>query len=105
MPVPPRSSRRNGYEYTTFWYAGSLPEDAVREEDTGMDDEKSYVGTLLPVEDALKKLHDPENYVVWFTYNAWLKTREKLNPSRQLGEDDDEGKEEAEDSSSVAEMV
>lgn len=77
IPVPPRGNG-HGYEYTTFWYAASLPPDAVREEDTGMDDEKSYVGKLLPYEEALKKLHDPENYVVWFAYNKWLETCEAL---------------------------
>lgn len=58
-----------------------------------MDDEKSYVGTLLHVEDALKKLHDPENYVVWFTYNTWLATREALDPPKEEDTNsDDEGK-------------
>jgi hypothetical protein len=77
IPVPPRG-RHDGYEYTCFWYAASLPQDAVREENTGMDDEKSYVGKLLPYEEALRVLRDPENFVVWFAYKQRSRTREAI---------------------------
>ncbi|KIM33100.1 hypothetical protein M408DRAFT_56833, partial [Serendipita vermifera MAFF 305830] len=77
IPAPP-TGRRDGYEYTCFWYAASLPPDAVREENTGMEDEKSYVGKLLPYEEAIRVLHDPESFVVWFTYNKWLETCQAL---------------------------
>jgi hypothetical protein len=78
IPVP-----RHAYEYTCFWYAASLPLDAVREENTGMDDEKSYVGKLLPYQEALNVLHDPESYIVWFTYNQWVKTRDELREAKK----------------------
>lgn len=50
----------------------------MREEDTGMDDEKSYVGKLLPYEEAVNVLDEQESYVVWFTYDAWRKTCKEL---------------------------
>jgi hypothetical protein len=74
---------REGYEYTCFWYAASLPQDAVREENTGMDDEKSYVGKLLPYEEALRVLHDPESFVVWFAYNQRSQTREAIEAEQK----------------------
>jgi hypothetical protein len=58
-----------------------------------MEDEKSYVGTLLPIEDALKKLYDPEDYVAWFTYNTWLRTCYELDPPKEEEEEDGGGDE------------
>ncbi|KAG8753135.1 hypothetical protein FRC14_006383 [Serendipita sp. 396] len=77
IPVPP-TGHRLGYEYTTFWYAAGLGVDAQRDEDTGMADEKTYIGKLISFEEALKVLGEPENYVVYFAYNQWLKTKELL---------------------------
>ncbi|CCA72297.1 hypothetical protein PIIN_06231 [Serendipita indica DSM 11827] len=75
--MPVRTPRRS-YEYHTFWYAASIPADAVREENTGMEDEKDYIGKLLSLEEAVNVLGEPENYVVWFTHETWKKTEEQL---------------------------
>ncbi|CAG8710070.1 7231_t:CDS:1, partial [Acaulospora colombiana] len=77
IPVPSHG-RHPGYEYTCFWYAASLPPDAVRETDTGMEDEKNYIGKLLHVNEALQLLRDSEAYVLWFTYKTWEQTCQTL---------------------------
>ncbi|TFK48205.1 hypothetical protein OE88DRAFT_557685 [Heliocybe sulcata] len=48
----------HGGEYLTFWYVGYIDEDAVREENTGMIDEKQYVSHLLTPQQALERLGD-----------------------------------------------
>lgn len=79
----PGHGRRQGYEYTCFWYAASLPPDAVRETDTGMEDEKDYIGKLLYIEEALRLLRDPESYVLWFTYKIWEQTCQTLQEEEE----------------------
>ncbi|KAJ7153450.1 hypothetical protein C8R43DRAFT_1001986 [Mycena crocata] len=71
--------RRRNYttppgEYLTFWYVGQIPEDAVREEGTGMPDEVNYETHLLDVRDALPKLGRDEALVVEYASELYHRT-------------------------------
>jgi hypothetical protein len=48
----------------------------VREESTGMPDEKNYVGTLLELEEALPLLPDVEAHIMEIAYLHWQRTVE-----------------------------
>ncbi|KDQ55963.1 hypothetical protein JAAARDRAFT_195208 [Jaapia argillacea MUCL 33604] len=75
----PRLGRQGdrGGEYITFWYVGQIPEDAVREEDTGMSDEKHYTSHLLSVEEVIERLSDPyEATIVDRAWQSWTRTRD-----------------------------
>jgi len=65
-----------GGQYITFYYAGQIPADAVREESTGMPDEEHYVGTLLELEEALKCLPRMEAHITQIAYWHWQRTVE-----------------------------
>ncbi|KAJ6492918.1 NUDIX hydrolase domain-like protein [Mycena vitilis] len=61
-------------EYLSFWYAGQIPADAVREEGTGMPDEVNYEAHLLSVEDALKCLDSNEARIVHYAWKLYIIT-------------------------------
>ncbi|KAI0297855.1 hypothetical protein B0F90DRAFT_1608898, partial [Multifurca ochricompacta] len=63
-----------GGQYITFCYVGQIPEDAVREESTGMSDEQHYVGTLLELDEALMRLPDIEAHITYIAYMHWQQT-------------------------------
>lgn len=65
-----------GGQYITFCYVGQIPADAVREESTGMPDEKHYVGTLLELEEALLRLPGFEAHITNVSYSRWQRTVE-----------------------------
>ncbi|KAI0314701.1 hypothetical protein OF83DRAFT_1063381 [Amylostereum chailletii] len=80
--------RRNGTfntgtEYLAFYYVGQIPADAVREENTGMDDEQTYVGTLLDVTDAVARLDDMESHVVALSHHVWQYTVDTQTKERE----------------------
>ncbi|KAJ7054715.1 NUDIX hydrolase domain-like protein [Mycena amicta] len=70
MSAYPRRRFRNGQvgppgEYLSFWYVGTIPIDAVRQEGTGMPDEINYESHLLSPHEAYEKLRfDGEAKVV-----------------------------------------
>jgi len=76
---PPRAGQYGG-EYLTFWYVGQIPEDAVREEDTGMANEKHFVSTLMEIGEALHSLATTgagfEAVVMQKAYDLWVMTKE-----------------------------
>ncbi|KAJ7146200.1 NUDIX hydrolase domain-like protein [Mycena epipterygia] len=72
-------------EYLTFWYVGQIPEDAVREEGTGMPDEVNYETHLVDVHDAVKMLFRDEARVVnyaWTLFEQTCKQKEALEAQR-----------------------
>ncbi|KAI0783087.1 hypothetical protein C8Q75DRAFT_726623 [Abortiporus biennis] len=81
MDQPPRAGQDGGV-YFTFWYVGQIPENAVRELDTGMINEKHFVSHILPIEEALHNLSsaggEVELIVMKKAYNLWLATKEAL---------------------------
>ncbi|EIM80205.1 uncharacterized protein STEHIDRAFT_28238, partial [Stereum hirsutum FP-91666 SS1] len=72
----------NGGIYQAFYYVGQIPADAVREENTGMPDEQTYVGTLLDLEEALKLLSPSEGRVALMAYRLWKQTLELEEEAR-----------------------
>ncbi|KAI0049021.1 hypothetical protein FA95DRAFT_1604701 [Auriscalpium vulgare] len=75
---------RTGQEYMAFYYVGQIPPDAVRQTGTGMPDEQSYVGTLVDIEEALRRLSDPTD--AWVTHTAfwlWQHTLEEQEKMRK----------------------
>ncbi|GJJ14022.1 hypothetical protein Clacol_008279 [Clathrus columnatus] len=70
--------RRNGtlYEYITYWYVAFIEEDAEREEDTGMPDEKDYESYLVSYEEAMKRLGGVQKVIVDRAYKWWRRTEE-----------------------------
>ena len=56
----------------------------VREESTGMPDEKNYVGTLLELEEALPLLPIREAHITEIAYLHWRRTLE-IEGMRQNG--------------------
>jgi len=73
---------REGGEYIISWYVGQIPEDAVRETNTGMPDEKNYVSYLLGIDDAIPRLCMQERSVleyVWHEYCQTLEWRHRLS--------------------------
>ncbi|KAF7297336.1 Nudix hydrolase domain-containing protein [Mycena indigotica] len=58
-------------EYLSFWYAGWIPIDAVREEGTGMPDEVNYESYLLTVEQVLEKLGPGSDHEANVVRYAW----------------------------------
>jgi len=70
--------RRNGtlYEYVTYWYVAFIEEDAEREEDTGMPDEKDYESYLVSYEEAMKRLGGVQKVIVDRAYKWWRRTEE-----------------------------
>lgn len=70
----------HGGIYFTFWYVGQIAEDAVRELDTGMVNEKHFVSHLLDYEEAYEKLQGPgcECMVVQTAFDLWNMTVEEL---------------------------
>ncbi|KAI0031786.1 hypothetical protein K488DRAFT_24058, partial [Vararia minispora EC-137] len=70
-----RSTYRRGDEYVCYYFVGQIPADAVREANTGMPDEASYVGELLDLDDAVARLTDPaEKDAVVVAYSLWEET-------------------------------
>ena len=80
-------------EYTAFWYVGQIPEDAVRELGTGMEDERDYVSHLVTKEEALDgRLEEDESWVVCYAYDCWERTkaaREEWEAKRVQRQEDD----------------
>ncbi|KAI0691805.1 NUDIX hydrolase domain-like protein [Cytidiella melzeri] len=72
-PRWPQAPECNGGEYLTFWFAGQIPEDAVREENTGMPDEVTYVSHLLDLQTAVQRLGGAgfEANIVARTHELW----------------------------------
>ncbi|KAJ6554475.1 NUDIX hydrolase domain-like protein [Mycena capillaripes] len=62
-------------EYLSFWYVGQIPEDAVREEGTGMPDEVNYEAHLMDVKEALEVLHTDEARIVDYAWHTFLCVR------------------------------
>jgi len=58
----------------TTWYAGQVAEDAVYEEDTGMQDEKNYRTFFLPFEEALQKVNGSEQRVLNYVWRIYRDT-------------------------------
>ncbi|KAJ6625948.1 hypothetical protein B0H10DRAFT_1782148 [Mycena sp. CBHHK59/15] len=72
-PVRVRGNRRApAGEYITSWYVGQIPEDAVREEGTGMPDELNYETHLLFRKDAEGKLCEEENRILCYALKLFL---------------------------------
>ncbi|KAK7055501.1 Nudix hydrolase domain-containing protein [Favolaschia claudopus] len=65
-------------EYLTFWYVGQIPEDAVREENTGMPDEVNFVTHLVDVNEALKLLCAEEALIVHYAWKLFCCTNVEL---------------------------
>ncbi|KAI0278924.1 hypothetical protein BGY98DRAFT_971193 [Russula aff. rugulosa BPL654] len=75
-PYRLRNGIDRGGQYITFCYVGQIPADAVREESTGMPDEKHYVGRLLELEEALLRLPGFEAHITEISYSHWRRTVE-----------------------------
>ncbi|KAF7369806.1 Nudix hydrolase domain-containing protein [Mycena venus] len=73
-------------EYLTFWqvcrYVGQIPEDAVREEGTGMPDEVNYEAHLMDVNDAMKHLFHDEAHIVKYAWELFDWTRRIMEKER-----------------------
>ncbi|THH19163.1 hypothetical protein EW146_g1947 [Bondarzewia mesenterica] len=63
-----------GGEYLAFYYVGQIAPDAVREENTGMPDEKFYVGKLFSIHEALQRLPKTEALITEIAYQLWEET-------------------------------
>ncbi|KAJ7271075.1 hypothetical protein C8J57DRAFT_1320612 [Mycena rebaudengoi] len=93
----PSRQRRNRIapagEYLTSWFVGQIPEDAVRQEGTGMPDEVNYEAYLLDVDDAILKLRSHSEAKVvdyaWalfeYTLNADEIAAKATPPAQQPG--------------------
>ncbi|TFK71203.1 hypothetical protein BDN72DRAFT_765338, partial [Pluteus cervinus] len=65
-------------EYLTLWYVGEIPEDAVREENTGMPDELHFVSHLVTVEEARERLHPSQSVIVDYAWAVYAHTLAEL---------------------------
>lgn len=75
----------DGVEYLTFWYIGYIGDEATREPNTGMLDEKNYQSHLLTYEEAIKKLEvNPlDRKLVHTAYGLLRATRERYEERQQ----------------------
>ncbi|KAI0000752.1 hypothetical protein BJV74DRAFT_110510 [Russula compacta] len=77
----------HGGQYITFYYVGQIPADAVREQSTGMPDEVHYVGKLLELEEALRRLPRFQAHITETVYRHWLYTVETEERGRNAETD------------------
>ncbi|PSR81826.1 hypothetical protein PHLCEN_2v6257 [Hermanssonia centrifuga] len=63
-----------GGTYLTFWFVGMIGKDAVREENTGMEDEQNYEAHIVKYDFAMKALWGKEKMIVQKAYDLWRYT-------------------------------
>ncbi|KZV63424.1 hypothetical protein PENSPDRAFT_657313 [Peniophora sp. CONT] len=81
--------RSRGEEYIVFFYVGQIPENAIREEGTGMADEQAYVGKLVTPEEAREHLAYDQflQMVVDVALERWRETEQHLVSRREGAHD------------------
>lgn len=80
---PPKTRRgvtRPGGEYFTSWYIGYIDQGTVREKNTGMHDEKDYVGRLLDIQEAHSVLDPMSRKLLLYAFNLVVETYDFAKP-------------------------